>query len=235
MLKLVPVLLTFTAGALDVTAFLALDHVFASVMTGNMVLLGLAGATADAHQAISAGLAFIGYAAGALTGARTAEAVGKGATSRRAVVAVLALELVTLLAFGIVWLVVGGGAEAAVSLRRVLLVLAAASMGLQSSAVKAMGAADLSTTYLTGTLTRLLFALATRHGKRPDPWDGLRLLALIAGAALTGLVLHGAPRLMPVLPWGVFAVALAVAGLGPDRAVTPVTEGGRPVNRARDG
>ncbi|MGH3496245.1 MAG: YoaK family protein [Nocardioidaceae bacterium] len=61
---LVPVLLTFTAGAMDLTCFLSLGSVFASVMTGNMGLLGLAAGTSDGELALSAGLAFVDYAVG---------------------------------------------------------------------------------------------------------------------------------------------------------------------------
>lgn len=46
-LGLVGVLLTFAAGSTDLACFLRLGHVFASVMTGNLVLLGLAAGTDD--------------------------------------------------------------------------------------------------------------------------------------------------------------------------------------------
>jgi uncharacterized membrane protein YoaK (UPF0700 family) len=39
------VLLTFGTGVVDGSTFLSLGHVFASVMTGNLVLLGLAAGT----------------------------------------------------------------------------------------------------------------------------------------------------------------------------------------------
>lgn len=223
---LVPVLLTFTTGAVDVIAFVALDKVFASVMTGNLVLLGLAGATRDAGLAVAAGLAFAGYAGGALGGARTADAISGERPGRRAVLAVLTLELLALLGFGALWLATGGRPGSGV--RHVLLVVAAAAMGLQGSAVKAMGSSDLSTTYLTGTLTKLLFAVATRHGSRPQPWDALRLMALVVGATVSGLVLYTARRLVPLVPWCAFGAAVALALLAPRRLEPPASRGTRP-------
>ena len=41
--------LTFGTGAMDTMAFLGLGGVFTSVMTGNMVLVGVGGATAAAR------------------------------------------------------------------------------------------------------------------------------------------------------------------------------------------
>jgi len=73
------VILTFVTGCADATGFLALGGAFSSVMTGNMVLLGLSAGTADTKLATNSGLAIASYIVGVLVGARVA---GVHATTR---------------------------------------------------------------------------------------------------------------------------------------------------------
>jgi len=61
------VLLTLTTGAVDASCFLHLGNVFSSVITGNLVLLGLSAATLRATLAVHSGVALAGYSAGVLT------------------------------------------------------------------------------------------------------------------------------------------------------------------------
>jgi uncharacterized membrane protein YoaK (UPF0700 family) len=63
------VLLTLTTGAADAASFLRLGHVFSSVITGNVVLLGLAAAIRSVPQAIHSIVAVAGYMVGVLIGA----------------------------------------------------------------------------------------------------------------------------------------------------------------------
>jgi hypothetical protein len=63
------------------------------------------------------------------------------------------------------WLADGG--HPADASRRALLLLAAGSMGMQSATVRCLG--KMSTTYLTSTLTSILFALAIRRW--PTAWQ----------------------------------------------------------------
>src|SRR5947209_10995839 len=58
------VLLTVTTGAVDAASFLALGNVFGSVITGNMVLLGVAAGTGRPELAVHSGVALAGYVAG---------------------------------------------------------------------------------------------------------------------------------------------------------------------------
>lgn len=76
------VLLGVTTGVADATAFLALGRVFSSVMTGNMVLLGVGAASHDGAEALRAGLAIAGYAAGVLAGVPIAARTGRRRTCR---------------------------------------------------------------------------------------------------------------------------------------------------------
>lgn len=63
-----PLALTGVTGAVDATGSLRLGDVFTSVMTDNMVLLGLAAGTADVVLALHIGVAFAGYVSGVLLG-----------------------------------------------------------------------------------------------------------------------------------------------------------------------
>src|SRR2546421_12943178 len=63
------VLLTVTTGAVDAASFLALGNVFGSVITGNMVLLGVAAGTGRPELAMPSGVALAGYVAGVAAGA----------------------------------------------------------------------------------------------------------------------------------------------------------------------
>jgi uncharacterized membrane protein YoaK (UPF0700 family) len=93
----------------------------------------------------------------------------------------------------------------------VILVVASAAMGIQSAAVSQMGLGNVSTTFLTGTLTGLVSAIARPDGKS----GGLRrqgvLLGLLAGAVLAGVFDAAVPAVVPVLP---LAAVTAVVLLG---------------------
>ena len=62
--------LAMTAGGTDAITFLGLGSVFSSVMTANMVLLGLSAGKQDGPRALHAGVALTGYIVGALAASR---------------------------------------------------------------------------------------------------------------------------------------------------------------------
>ena len=138
------VVLTLCTGALDAVCFLRLGKVFSSVITGNLALLGIAVGEKNGGLAANGGLTLAGYAAGVVLGtlfAGTAER-GQPVWPRRVTVT-LAVELVILVVFSAGWLISGSHRQAAT--RMVLLVLAAAAMGVQTAAVRRLG--QMSTTY----------------------------------------------------------------------------------------
>jgi uncharacterized membrane protein YoaK (UPF0700 family) len=67
--RVLATLLAGTSGALDALGFLALGGVFASVMTGNLVLLGLGAGTRNGGLAVHAVVAIGGYSLGVAIGA----------------------------------------------------------------------------------------------------------------------------------------------------------------------
>ena len=94
----------------------------------------------------------------------------------------------------------------------VLLAVTSAAMGIQSAAVNELGFRNFSTTFLTGTLTWLVTSVVRPGG---DSSGGLRrlsaLIALAAGAGLSGLLVAHAARVVPVLPLAAMVTALVLS------------------------
>ena len=205
------VLLTITSGAVDATSFLALGHVFGSVITGNLVLLGVAANASQPALAAHSGVALAGYMAGVAIGAPIAvHTDNHGRTWPPSVTVTLVVELGVLAAFSIAWELAGAAPHGAVELA--LVAVLAAAMGLQAAAVRRLG--QMSSTYLTSTLTGLVAGLVT--GSKPDGMQrslGV-LAAIVAGAALASIIVKTVPGLLPVLVLLPLAVVIvsSVAG-----------------------
>lgn len=192
------VVLTLITGVADAIGFLALGGAFSSVMTGNMVLLGLASSVGDWGLARHVGLAILSFVIGVAAGTWIS---GKPAPSDgvwpRRVTAALSVEALLVLVFLLVWEVTLE--TRSVPIEQLLLGLAALSLGIQSSAVQRFGVPGLSSTYLTGTLTKLVAGFAAGKPHRQQLPGLVILLALIAGAAVGGLVVTAQPWLAPVI------------------------------------
>ena len=223
------VLLTFVTGAVDAIGFTRLGGVFTSVMTGNMVLLGVSAGRGDVSLAIHTGVAFIAFVLGGLAGARVAGHATKDQDFwPRPILTALVLELGVLCVFAIWWESVAGAPRGAAQYS--LLGLNAVALGIQSAAVLRFGISGLSTTYLTGTLTQLVASLT----KRPEPVHGRNvvvLLALIVGAGLGASVALDVPRLAPAVPIVVLAFVVVCGEIVFHRRTRPRALAGL----ARDG
>jgi uncharacterized membrane protein YoaK (UPF0700 family) len=188
----VAVLLTFASGASDVASFTRLGNVFTSVMTGNITLFGLAVARGSGSLAAHTTVAFAGYVAGVVVGTRilwrrSGVPVAKapdGEWPPRMTLTLLT-ELTLLVGVLIGWEVTGTRPSGAAQF--VILAVAACAMGIQSASVNQMGLGNLSTTFLTGTLTGLVSAIA-RPGSSPDARRAGVLGGLVAGALLAGVL-----------------------------------------------
>jgi len=211
------VLLTLTTGAVDASCFLSLGHVFSSVITGNLILIGVAAATQSGSLAAYSGTALAGYSAGVLIGApiATRRASG-GETWPLRVTVTLVAEFCVLAGFSAGWELAGGSPG---STARLLLIAAlAAAMGIQSAAVRELG--GMSTTYLTGTLTAVITEVATRD-RSPGFARSLGVLAaVVSGAVAGGLVAEHAPAWLPVVILTPLA-AVVIASVTFELAVTP--------------
>lgn len=209
--RVLVVLLASTSGALDALGFLALGGVFASVMTGNLVLLGLGAGTRDGGLASHAVVAIGAYAVGVAVGTRAAGHRSGDAAVRWSLRLhrLVAGELVLVAGFALGWELVRS--RSSVPAQLVLVAVAAVAMGMQSAVMRASTANGLSTTYLTGTLTGVVAALAGSGPVRRELAGLSVLVAALAGAALAGLVLTEWPSWAPVVPLAALAGAL-VAG-----------------------
>ena len=193
------VTLAVVSGATDAIGLLALGGAFTSVMTGNMVLLGVSISSADGALAASSGFAILAFCAGAALGVRLAGNPQKGDRVWPRAVTVGT----------------GGGARVRGRLRRRVVdhrrlprhrpppcrcCCARRSRSASRAARCSVSASSgMSTTYLTGTLTTVVIRLASGRSVR-EVWHSVEiLLGLVVGAALgTGLILL-APLVAPAL------------------------------------
>lgn len=202
------IVLALTTGATDATAFERLGNAFASVVTGNLVLLGVGGARGDGRLALFSGCALAGYAVGVLASAprRRAE-IEQPAVWPAGATAALVADLVLLAVVMTGWELSDGRPTSAV--QALLLAGAAAAMGMQSTAVRRLG--SMSTTYLTSTFIGLFEAMAARRWSG-DETRSVAILAVAVGgaAAATGLILD-ARRVLPALLLAPLAIVILVA------------------------
>jgi uncharacterized membrane protein YoaK (UPF0700 family) len=220
-LTMIAIALTFGSGATDVASFTRLGGVFTSVMTGNIVLWGLAAAQRSlslaGHTAVSIAGYIVGVAAGTWIAHGFKTASPRDEEDRASVLPAhvnwtLFAELILLAGFTVGWEVTG--ASPAGWAQFCLLAVTAAAMGMQAAAVKEMGLTDVSTTFLTGTLTALVSSLVspgqdTPHGPRRF---GV-LIGLAVGASLCGLLVATAPDAVPVLPLAALITTLVLASV----------------------
>ncbi len=210
------VLLTVTTGVVDAACFLGLGSVFSSVITGNLVLLGIAAGTASASLAVHSGVALAGYSAGVAAGAPlAARRAPTDGTWPPSVTVTLSAELVIMSVFGVGWELTGTHPGFAGQL--LLVAALAACMGMQGAAVRQLG--QMSTTYLTSTLTGLVSSLATRTRHEALPRSLGVLAAIITGAVIGSVVVTWARAWLPAVmlaPLGT-VIILSVAGFEPVR------------------
>ena len=198
------VLLTAAAGATNVLSLTGLGGVPASIMTANLVLVGLSITHHEGALGWDAGAALAGFVVAVFLTSRLIRAQDKDADDAkgsgwpRPVTAAIAAEALPLIGVAVAWGLTAGRPTGATQLT--LCAVAAFAMGMQSAAVRALGVAGLSTTFFTGTLTETVRDLT---GPGPVRWSSgaSGLVALVAGAAAEGAVLtYGQQRLGPLLP-----------------------------------
>jgi uncharacterized membrane protein YoaK (UPF0700 family) len=219
------VVLAVVSGAIDAIGFLGLGGAFTSVMTGNMVLLGLGAGTGRGTLVAHAALAIAAFVIGCVVGARVAgthrpdDGVWPVAVTRA-----LSVQLGVILLFAIGWEASGGHPSATLQLP--LLAANAVALGMQSSTTQRFGVSGLSTTYLTGTLTGVVIRLASGGGLRAAANSMQILAALVVGATAGGALTLHAPVFAPLVPVLGLACVVAFAARrvrspGQGRAGTP--------------
>jgi uncharacterized membrane protein YoaK (UPF0700 family) len=231
-LTLIAIALTFGSGANDVASFTRLGGVFTSVMTGNIVLWGLAVARGSLPLASHTVVSIAGYVIGVATGtwiahgfkaadlekasraeagaAKAGDDLDRASVLPAHVSWVLAAELILLAGFAVGWEITGASPTGWAQFS--LLAVLAAAMGVQAAAVREMGLTEVSTTFLTGTLTALVSSLVSPGQDTPH---GLRrfgvLIGLAAGASLCGLLVATAAAGVPALPLAALITTIVLA------------------------
>ncbi len=204
--------LTFTAGLINAVTVLGLGDIFASLMTGNVVFIGLAIGGAEDFSAWRSGLAIIAFLAGAAIGGRIA-ASAKKKPLRTWLLPVAAIEATLLLGAAAVAHVHIGRSTEATMAPAVLITIALASlaMGVRNSTISELDLPDLKTTVLTLTLSGL--AADSKLGADKDQHVTRRLLSvlLIIGGAAVGALLFFAFGI--ALPLAVIAGTVLLATL----------------------
>ena len=208
--------LAFTAGFIDALSLLRFG-VFASVMTGNTIILGLGIARGEPvssalRSAIAIGTYMVSVAVGTSIADSTSDRRGRiwpsGATNA------FVLEFLALLA-----LAVGGvfvGSTPSSNLVYVLIAFAAMSMGMQSAGFNALGISGASTTRITGTYENFVIdlyrwrrssSLKTALKKRSDAALQAMVVLVYVLAAIAGglaeIYLSLDATLIPVIVLGV--------------------------------
>lgn len=221
-LSAVTVILTAAAGAIDVVTYFAFNQVFASTMTGNLVLLGLGLGEGDVTQILDNVCAILGYCGGLVAGTVFCGLAMRRWPWRNAVGATLTFELALLLLLGAFWYGVDEDSPIVEWKVVVLVVGAGLAMGVQAAALRYVGPAGTPTSFLSGTVTNWVSGLVELH--KPFAWNWnspLRLLAVVAAAGGNAVVQRWAPAWSFVAPVVLVAVAIVLMAV-----VTRANSGG---------
>jgi uncharacterized membrane protein YoaK (UPF0700 family) len=203
--------LATASGSTDAIGYLALGHVFTSAMTGNLTLMGIAMAHRDGLRIGRVLVSLVCYMVGAALGARLARTPEpQDPVWPPTVTRALALEAALFVMYAVSWWVLGPQPD--VYAKAMLLGLGATALGIQSSAMQRFGSGvGLNTTFLSGSLVRLVGQLATGRRYRDIHHHLLVLVGLICGGCLGALLVLHAPAFAPLVPLSGLAVALAAA------------------------
>jgi uncharacterized membrane protein YoaK (UPF0700 family) len=202
------VALALNSGATDAIGFLALGGAFTSVMTGNLVLLGMS--VARPGLAVLTAAAIFSYIAGTAAGARLAGEPRAGdPVWPQAVTRTLIAEICVVAVYAAGWEWAGGHPSRPGQVG--LLMLNAVALGLQSTAINRFGVKGLSTTYMTGTLTTVVTSLASGRPMSHVVRSLWIISAMLAGAAAAAAGFLFAPRLVPLLQLASLASVILAA------------------------
>jgi Protein of unknown function (DUF1275) len=121
------------------------------------------------------------------------------------------LEAALFVMYALSWWALGSRPDAYA--KAILLGLGATALGIQSSAMQRFGSGvGLNTTFLSGSLVRLVGQLSTGRRYRDIHHHLLVLVGLVCGGCLGALLVLHAPAFAPLVPLSGLAVALAAAG-----------------------
>lgn len=159
--NLLLLLLSATAGAVDVVSYVELGRVFTANMTGNTVLLGLALGRVEPQAITHSGLALIGFLLGVTIGMGLVGEPNADHRWTRWITLTIAIEALVLASVLVGWQRSGGALDGK-PIQLVLVVFTAVAMGLQTAAVRDLAVDGIVTTYITGTLTNFVGRIVRR-------------------------------------------------------------------------
>jgi len=213
------VVLAFTAGFIDAFSLLGFG-VFASVMTGNTIILGLGIARGEPlSSALRSAVAIVAYMGGVAIGTSITDSTPdrKLKTSTFWATNAFVLEFLALLALAVGGVFVGGASSS--NLVFGLIALAAISMGMQSAGFNALGISGISTTRITGTYENFVIdlyrwrrssTLKTALRQRSDAaLQAIVVIVYVLAASVGGLAeihLSLDAALIPVIVLGVMII-----------------------------
>lgn len=204
--------LTAVTGVVDAASILRMGHVFVANMTGNIVFLGFGLAGGVGFSPAASVTALAGFVAGVAT-------TGWFPASWRADRARLlwaSTRVKLCLALPVVVVASVADIRPGRPATYVVVVLLAASMGVQNATARRLAVPELGTTLLTMNVTGFFADYAQYGWRHPaNPYRVASVACLLAGA------LVGATLVLQVAPGaalGLGAVLLAVVGLAAQRA-----------------
>lgn len=216
--------LTFTVGLVNAVTVMGLGDLFASVMTGNVVFIGLSLAGAGDFSALRPGLAIVAFLAGAAAGGRLAVVLEPRAL-RAWLVPVAAIEASLLLASAAVAMLFVRGSIDTSSSPAVLAIIALTSMamGIRNATITRLSIPDLKTTVMTLTLTSLAADSVT--GKRQHAVRRAGSVALLGtGAAAGALLWRSAGIAVPLVAAAAIILIATVLFAGSADARRPLAD-----------
>ncbi len=208
-------LLAIASGSSDVIAFLLLGHVFASAMTGNTALLGIALSDGNLVAVTQPFSALFGFAVG--VGLATVIRNPESASPRQTPLAryLLVLEAACLALFAIIWEL--GPHSAGESTHYLMILLCSVAMGIQGVVAKETDAPGVNAIVFTTTLVTIVSsAVGILSNRIDDPAVRSATILQIsafaaygAGAMLAGLLYWAEFALLVWLPLTAIVVVLA--------------------------
>ena len=206
--------LAVASSSLDVITFLTLDQVFASAMTGNSALLGIAISRGNWVAASKPAIALIGFVIGTATATAASNANLSSARQRAALMKLLLLEATCLAIFALARQPSSDGMP--IVRHSLLILLCAFSMGIQVVVAKTVGAKGVSTIVFTSTVAAAASSVVNiLLGRQSGPQvrddtvrQVLSFAAYVCGAVIAGILAWSKFVLLAWLP--VTAVLLAL-------------------------
>jgi len=192
--------LASASGSSDVIAFLLLGHVFASAMTGNTALLGIAISEGDMLAASKPLTPLIGFIIGAALASVIYNPNDSVARKFAILRTLLLLEILCLGAFAVVWQWVVDPTEGVGFYG--LIFLCSFGMGVQGIAAKILKVPSVNTIVFTTTLASIVLSvteIVLRRNTKADFRVATKVQIAVFGAYAAGAVFAG------WLDWSEFA------------------------------